>query len=75
MKDCTIHFERFKAYHQKHSAWGNLHVVLDDQNLEDDTVSFCKRTALDENDIEGAELADLLLQMTKTQRGRISKEL
>lgn len=62
---------RFAAYHEKHLAWGSLHVVLDDQNIEDHSVRFCIEAAEKDGDEEGAALGRILLQMSKTQRLKI----
>lgn len=65
--------ERFKAYHNapNNGAWGSLHIVLDDGNIEDKHIEFCIKNAVERKDGEGAELAKLLLAFTKTQRIKI----
>jgi len=67
--------ERFRAYYQKpgNGAWGSLHIVLDDGNTQDDNVRFCIQAAEERGDTEGAELARLLLRMSRTQRGKIAR--
>jgi len=67
--------ERFEAYYAKpgNGAWGSLHVVLDDHNLEDVCVRGCIEFAEERGDSDGAELARLLLRMSRTQRGKINK--
>lgn len=64
---------RFLAYYQQpgNSCWGSLHIVLDDGNIADDHVRFCVGFAERNNDPEGAELARILLQMSKTQRRKM----
>lgn len=64
--------DRFRAYHHKNLVWGSLHVVLDDLNLEDGTVKFCEKYAEENGDKEGAELARILLQMSRSQRKRLA---
>ncbi len=61
------------AYHQKpgNGAGGNLHAVLDDSNIRDDDVSFCLSVCRERGDADGAKLAEALLRMTKTQRGKV----
>lgn len=54
------------------SVGGSLHVVLDDGNIDDGSVIHCRRYASERRDDKGVELADLLLQMSKTQRRKIS---
>ena len=65
--------ERFRAYHAKHSAWGSLHIVLDDNNLYDDSVRFCAECAERDGDSEGYALAMELLTYSRTQRGKIAR--
>jgi len=60
--------ERFREYQAKNPAWGSLHIVLDDGNVEDHSVLFCYQYAIEKQDLEGADLALLLLKMSKTQR-------
>lgn len=61
--------DRFKAYHDNgHEAWGSLHIVLEDGNIEDHHIRSCRDYALAAGDAEGAALAELLLQLSKTQR-------
>lgn len=62
--------ERFRAYLRKpgNSGWGSLHVVLEDDNVEDSSVEFCIAHAEERGDSEGAELGRILLRMSKTQR-------
>jgi hypothetical protein len=66
---------RFYAYHCRpgNECWGSLHIVLDDYNIEDHHVEFCIEWAEKKNDIDGADLARLLLRMTKTQRLKVSR--
>jgi hypothetical protein len=64
---------RFAAYHASNGGWGSLHIVLDDANVEDSCVTFCKKTAIAQGDSEGAELADLLMLMSKTQRLKLHR--
>ena len=65
--------ERFNKYHYRHCAWGSLHIVLDDFNLEDQHVKFCIQYAKEQGDTEGAELGELLLQMSETQRAKVAR--
>lgn len=63
--------ERFARYRRQHSAWGALHVVLDDGNTEDGFIESAARRALDAGDVEGAELALVLGTMSRTQRRKL----
>lgn len=72
--DCTKYIPRFQAYLDANPTWGSLHVVLDDGNTEDSHVAWCQEYAAEEGDQEGYELAGLLLQMSETQRIKISRK-
>lgn len=63
--------ERFAAYYTANPTWGSIHIVLDDFNFEDDHVQWCVGWAEDAGDVEGAELARILVSLTKSQRGRL----
>lgn len=62
---------RFKAYFTKNSSWGCLHIVLDDFNVDDNSVLYCVKVARESGDVEGEALAGLLLEMSKTQRKKL----
>lgn len=53
-------------------AGGSLHIVLDDSNIDDDSVRFCHRYAKEMGDDLGVKLAELLLRCSKTQRKRLA---
>ena len=63
-----------KAYKDKpgNGVGGSLHIVLDDGNIGDSSIEFCKQYAQERNDIDGVAIANILLQMSKTQRKKIS---
>lgn len=63
--------EKFYQYYLKNPVWGSLHIVLDDGNIKDEHVRHCLDKALERNDLEGAQLAETLLTMSKTQRLKI----
>lgn len=46
--------ERFQAYHLEHPGWASLHIVLEDNNINDHHVQWCIECALKEGDLEGA---------------------
>lgn len=62
------------AYYAKsgHGAGGNLHIVLDDENVDDGQVQFCLDLARRVGDADGVQLAELLLRMSKTQRLKLA---
>ena len=63
----------FRAYLSKNPAWGSLHVVLDDGNVDDASVDFCIRYAKEHGDDEGTELGRILRQMSRTQRLKLGR--
>ena len=62
-----------KAYYAKpgNEVGGCLHIVLDDGNIEDSHIEFCRNSARKHNDNDGIVLAELLLQMNYTQRKKL----
>ena len=64
---------RFREYHTKHFAWGALHIVLDDGNVDDSSVQHCIEWAVQSSDAEGEALARILLSMSKTQRKKLGR--
>jgi len=65
---------QFWEYYRKpgNGAWGNLHIVLADNNVKDVHVEFCIKDAQQRGDTEGADLGRILLKMSKGQRLRLS---
>lgn len=61
----------FEAYHLREPVWGSMHIVLDDDNVEDSSVQFCIDYAREKGDAEGERLARILLTMSRTQRLRL----
>lgn len=51
---------------------GALHIVLDDGNIDDSSILFCKKYAEERGDVNGARLCKILLKMSKTQRAALS---
>ena len=66
---------RFGRYLKQHPSWGSLHIVLDDDNVENHHVEFCKKYAMENGDTEGAELAELLLGMSESQRLNLNRRI
>lgn len=50
---------------------GNLHIVLDDDNLEDEHVKWCRAEAEKANDQDAMFMADVLLLYTEDERFEI----
>ena len=65
---------RFKAYVARpgNGAGGSLHIILADGNDRDGHVQFCLEWAQQHKDVEGAELAQILLVMSRTQRRKLA---
>ena len=66
---------RFATYRKDNPMWGSLHIVLEDGNVRDSDVEFCRHYATEQGDVEGADLAQILLTMSKTQRLRIDEKV
>ena len=60
--------EEFVAYYESHPCWGDLHIVLDDGNVDDHCVQWCLDNAEDD---WGRELAAILLRMSPAQRAKL----
>jgi uncharacterized protein (TIGR02996 family) len=66
------YLDRFVAYLNAHGAWGSLHIVLDDGNVEDDHVRWCIQYAAEHGDEEGRQLGEVLLRMSRTRLPRVA---
>lgn len=49
-------------------AGGSCHIVLDDDNIDDGSVSYCLHSALAKGDRLGAAMAQVLLRLSRSQR-------
>ena len=59
-------------YYQYHVAGGNLHIVLDDGNLEDKNIIWCLNNPIKENnDMAAKEIAEMLLQLSYNKRKKL----
>ncbi len=67
----------FAEFYQKpgNGVWGNLHIVLEDGNVENSHVGWCLKNALEQKDYESARLCGFLLQMTRSQRSRLPRKV
>lgn len=65
--------DRFRKYHERELAWGSLHVVLDDGNVDNDFVQHCIDYADKNGDVEGRALGEILIKMSRTQRLKIGR--
>jgi hypothetical protein len=50
---------------------GNLHIILDDGNIENNHIEYCLELSRQKNDLKGIELCELLLKISKTQRNKL----
>ena len=67
--------EECKKYYAmpNNSTGGNLHIILDDENIKDSHIKSCIDKAESEGDNEGVKLGKLLLQASMTQRRKLVK--
>jgi hypothetical protein len=78
IKENHIHIiELCKAYYSKpeNTCGGNLHIVLDDGNMDVGCVEFCKNRCIEENDTDGFRIAQELLAIKYHERLKIYKAL
>ena len=66
--------EWFEDYHYRHPAWGSLHVILADGNLEKHQIEYCIEFADERDDWEGYILGHLLNLLSKEQLTILYKE-
>lgn len=52
---------------------GNLHIVLDDENLEDNHLQWCAGLAYGRGDHQAMDIVHLMLFMTMKQRKKVYK--
>ena len=62
-----------RAYYAKpgNGVGGSLHIVLDDHNVKDSDIAWCRDRAQAAGDEDGVKIAELMLQMTPSQRRRL----
>jgi len=65
--------EKFVKYHEipGHGEWGSLHIVMADNNFEDEDVQFCVDDAINKGDFAGEFLGNFLLELNEQQREEI----
>jgi hypothetical protein len=59
------------AYLEQHPVGGNLHIVLEDGNIEIDHILWCRENARERGDDDAVRIATLMTQMTPTQRRKL----
>ena len=66
--DLTALIAKCKEYYKTHIMGGNLHIVLDDENIDDKSIQACIDAATKENDKLGLEIAKEIQKLTLCQR-------
>lgn len=56
----------------KNGVGGNLHIYLDDGNIEDEFVRWCLERCIEREDDLGEAICRLSLKMSYTQRSKLS---
>lgn len=68
-------FDRFivlcKHYYKQEPVGGNLHIVLEDGNLEDRNVVWCEGLSFGRRDMEASDIASMMEMMTMAQRRKV----
>jgi len=65
--------ERYYALGPKTSNGGAVHIVTEDENVEDSSVDFCIQSALEYGDRAGEAIATLLRRCSRTQRKKLAR--
>jgi hypothetical protein len=60
--------ELIRIYQSKHSAGGNLHIILEDLNDDVEDANFCLRIALEDKDYLGAHIAQQLANLGSKEK-------
>ena len=68
--------EAIKNYYSKpgNECGGNLHIVLEDHNLEDGAIQWCKDKAGDSGDLAGFAICFRMSQLTIEARAQVIYE-
>lgn len=59
---------RMADYYTNDKTWGSLHVVLNDNNFDDQSLAYCLEHAKSKDDKEGVWIAQLLQGLNETER-------
>lgn len=68
-------FTRFKRYQSNQGSTSVFHIVLENKNIKDCHVKFCRELAVKRKDEEGLKLADILMGMSKSQRLKLASKM
>lgn len=78
-KDLTLYARQIakliKDYYllPDNEAGGNCHIVLDDNNIDDESIIYCICECIKNNDKTGQYIMNKLLLLRKTARGKAIK--
>lgn len=67
--------DKFKVYVRSNGGAGVFSIVLEDKNVQDKHVQFCKELAEKSKNAEAVELADIMLGLSKSQRIKLANTL
>jgi hypothetical protein len=60
--------QKCKTYYKDHTGGGNLHIILDDENIGDSSINVCRDHAIIDNDTLALDILDDLEKLTLCQR-------
>lgn len=62
-----------KKYYSRegNGAGGNLHIILDDGNMEDDWINYCKQECIKKKDKDGVIICNKLLKLSYKEKQEI----
>ncbi len=67
--------QRFKDYNHRNHGWKSLHLVLENLNVKDVHVGYCKQRAMEDLDWEGHELCIALQGLSESQRIKLARSI
>ena len=75
MKNCCDILPLLKVFSliPENGVGGNLHIFLEDGNVDDGSLRFCLERAREAGDELGTKIAEMALECSKTQRRKICK--
>lgn len=71
----TFVADLFDFYLSIHAAWGSLHIVFEDGNIDRASVQFCQNWAVEHKDWLGAYLASVLLGFTDSELEKLKEPI
>lgn len=65
-----------EAYYKKpgNACGGPLHIVLDDDNVQDEHLAFCRAEAVKQEDSDGVAICDMMAKMPQRYRRIVTME-